>query len=289
MQTDVYITAGLNQKMTNKTFSISVLLPTRGRTVALESSVFSLLNLATSPEKIQLVFGFDNDDSVGLNYFLEKIQPKLEELNANYTALSFDSMGYEGLNTYYNALATKASADWLFVWNDDCIMNTKGWDDEIRRYNGEFRVLKVHTHNEHPYSIFPIVPSAWVDITGQLSRHQMIDAEISQIGYMLDVIQIVDIDVTHDRTDLTGNQSNEPTKPRTRFEGNPESPLDFHNSTYVQNRMNDTERLSILLKTMNIDTTFWENIKTLKQDPWEKLKQNDINSHMYHFNLSAES
>jgi hypothetical protein len=271
--------------MSDNTFSISVLLPTRGRTTALESSVFSILSLASVPEKIQLVFGFDNDDSVGFDYFLEKIQPKLNEFNANYIALSFDSMGYEGLNLYYNALAKHASADWLFIWNDDCIMDTKAWDDEVRKYDGQFKVLKVHTHNEHTYSIFPIIPSTWASLLGQVSRHQMIDAEISQIGYMLDIIQIVDIDVTHDRTDLTGNQSNEPPKPRIRFEGNPEAPLDFHNHLYVQTRMNDTERLSILLKAMNVNTTFWENVKSFTQDPWEKLKQNDINSHMYQFPL----
>lgn len=275
--------------MSNNTFSIAVLLPTRGRTTALESSVFSILTLASMPEKIQLVFGFDNDDTVGLDYFLEKIQPKLNELNANYTALSFDSMGYEGLNIYYNALAKNASADWLFVWNDDCIMNTQGWDNEIRKYDGQIKVLKVHTHNEHPYSIFPIVPAAWVEVTGQLSRHQMIDAEISQIAYMLDIIQIVDIDVTHDRTDLTGNQSNEPPKPRIRFEGNPEAPLDFHNPSYIQTRMNDTERLSNLLKSIDVDTTFWENVKSLTQDPWEKLRKNDINSHMFQFDLSPRA
>jgi hypothetical protein len=270
--------------MPKNTYSIAVLLPTRGRTIALENSVFSILTLASAPEKIQLVFGFDNDDSVGLDYFLEKIQPKLDELDANYIALSFESMGYEGLNLYYNILSTNTNADWLFVWNDDCIMNTKAWDDEVRKYDGQFKVLKVHTHNEHPYSIFPIIPSTWTAL-GQVSRHQMIDAEISQIGYMLDIIQIVDIDVTHDRTDLTGNQSNEPSKPRIRFEGNPEAPLDFHNHLYVQTRMNDAERLSILLKTTNVDTTFWENVKSLKQDPWEKLKQNDINGHMYQFPL----
>jgi hypothetical protein len=270
--------------MSNKTHSIAVLLPTRGRTDALKKSVNSLLDLATDIKSIYIVFGFDNDDEVGLNYFLAELKPSLDDRDINYTALSFDSMGYEGLNQYYNALASSVKADWLFVWNDDCIMNTPGWDDEIRKYNGEFKVLKVHTHNEHPYSIFPIVPAAWVGILGQLSRHQMIDAEISQIAYMLDIIQIVNINVTHDRTDLTGNESNEPPKPRVRFEGNSNSPQDFHHLTYVQHRFDDAQKLSVLMEAMNIDTTFWKNVITLKQDPWEKLKQNDINSHMYHFN-----
>lgn len=269
--------------MNNKTFSISVLLPTRGRTAALERSVNSILDQAADPKKIQIVFGFDNDDTVGLDYFLETLQPTLDNRGANYTALSFDSMGYEGLNQYYNALANNTSADWLFVWNDDCIMNTPNWDEVVRKYNGEFKILKVHTHNEHPYSIFPIVPAIWVETLGQLSRHQMIDAEISQIAYMLDVIQIVDIDVIHDRADLTGNNADETDAKRVRFEGNPDNPLDFHYILNVQERMNDGERLSRLMKTLNLDITFWEGVKNLTQDPWEKLKLNDVNHHMCHF------
>lgn len=269
--------------MTNKTHSIAVLLPTRGRTDSLSQSVHSIINTAKNVDGIHIVFGFDNDDEIGLNFFINNLQPELDEKEINYTALTFDSMGYEGLNHYYNALANIADADWLFVWNDDCIMNTKNWDQVIEKYNGKFLVLKVHTHNEHPYSIFPIVPAVWVETLGQLSRHQMIDAEMSQLGYMVDIVQIVDIDVTHDRTDLTGNKSNEPPKPRVRYEGNPNSPLDFHNINYIRLRIDDADKLANVLKSMGVDTTFWENVKARTQDPWEKLKKNDVNRQQYQF------
>ena len=32
-------------------------------------------------------------------------------------AMSFDTLGYDGLNVYYNTLAESADADWLFIWN----------------------------------------------------------------------------------------------------------------------------------------------------------------------------
>ena len=72
---------------------------------------------------------------------------------------------------------------------------------------GEFKLLKIHVHREHPYSIFPIVPREWYELFGFFSRHQMIDAELSQIAYMLDIMKIVEIYVTHDRHDLTGNNN----------------------------------------------------------------------------------
>ena len=145
--------------MKKKQFSIAVLLPTRGRTDALKRSVISIINRVVKPKEVQLLLAFDNDDEIGTNYFIEEIQPWLDSKGIDYTALTFDSMGYEGLNRYYNAMAEHADADWLFVWNDDAIMETSSWDNVVRKYDGQIKILKVHTHGEHPYSIFPIVPA----------------------------------------------------------------------------------------------------------------------------------
>jgi hypothetical protein len=271
--------------MSNNKHSIAVLLPTRGRTRSLADSIASLLSNAKNIKNIQFILGFDNDDKIGFDYFIQEIQPNLDSNNIEYTILGFDPMGYDNLNQYYNSMATEATADWLFVWNDDAIMETQHWDQVIAQYTDQFKVLKVHTHNEHPYSIFPIVPSNWVDLLGQLSIHQMIDAEISQLAYMLDILEIVDIDVVHDRTDLTGNQENSPTTIRTRFEHNPNHPLDFHNPRFIQQRLSNCDTLAAYMKSIGQDITFWENVKATRQDPWEKLKKNDINSHMFQFKL----
>ena len=263
-------------------YSVAVLLPTRSRTTALTDSVTSIVSQAHNISRIQLLFGFDNDDTVGLDHFENVIQPFLDDHSVDYEAQVFESMGYTGLNRYYNHLAKSALADWLFVWNDDAVMNTPGWDSVIASYTGEFKLLKVHTHNEHPYSIFPIVPCKWVDALGTLSRHQMIDAELSQNAYMLDVMQIVDIDVIHEQSELTG-QHDETSQRKTRFEGNPDDPKDFHYLYNSRQRITDCKTLNEIKRTMNLDTTFLERILTGEQDPWEKLKANDINSHMYQF------
>lgn len=263
-------------------YSLAVLLPTRSRTTALTDSVFSIVTRAADPSNIQILFGFDDDDSVGLEHFEGVIQPFLDDHNIAYTAQAFKSMGYAGLNCYYNHLGQSADADWLFVWNDDAVMNTHGWDDVIRSYTDQFRLLKVHTHNEHPYSIFPIVPRAWYDLFGHFSRHQMIDAELSQMAYCLDLIEIVDIDVTHNQVELT-KDSSDPLKPKVRFEGNPANPWDFHNTRVTQQRYNDCEQVAKHLKTLGLDTTWWERVKRGEQDPWEKLRTNDVNRQMVQY------
>jgi hypothetical protein len=262
--------------MTNE-YSIAVLLPTRGRTDPLSRSVISLFDRCTQKDRVLLILGFDDDDVVGVTHFTENLQPWLDENGVNYTAMSFQSMGYAGLNRYYNEMAKETNADWYFVWNDDAVMQTAGWDQIIQKYDGQFRLLKIHTHNEHPYSIFPIIPKAWFDVFGHFSRHQMIDAELSHMAYLLDLIEIVDIHAIHERADLVGNKPDETDKKRIRFEGNPNNPYDFFNPNMYNQRMNDTETLSSWMKEQKLDITFWENVKAGTQDPWEKMRANDPN------------
>jgi hypothetical protein len=269
-----------------KKYSVAVLLPTRGRTDALDRSVYSIFDTAADPEKIQLLLAFDKDDTTGLDHFNTHLKADLEKRNINFVALVFDRLGYININKYYNEMAKHADADWLFVWNDDAFMSTQDWDHVVEKYNGQMRILKVHTHNEHPYSIFPIVPVAWVELLGYLSGHQMIDAWISQIAYMVDLIEIVDIDVTHDRHDLTGNNADATFNGRTWLEGKPHDPADFHHVGTTHRRLVDCEKIAVYLKAQGLSTDWWEAVKNGTQDPWEKLKVNDINKQMVQFSLS---
>lgn len=269
-------------------YKIAVLLPTRSRTHALTTSVTSLITLVKDISSIQIIFGLDNDDQIGLKHFETVIQPLLDKHNVAYEAQAFDSMGYEGLNRYYNHLGKSANADWLFVWNDDAVMETPSWDSVISSYTGQFKLLKVHTHNEHPYSIFPIVPKEWYDLFGHFSRHQMIDAELSQMAFVLDIMQVVDVWVTHNQIELTKDKS-DPLKPKKRFEGNPYAPWDFHNPAVQQQRYRDVDTVADHMKSIGISTIWWENIKSGKQYPWQRLQELDINNQMQQFDMKFDN
>lgn len=268
------------KKPTVNEYKIAVLLPTRGRTTALKLSIISLFNRVLDMDNVQIILGFDNDDEVGFNFFTEEIQPWMDSKGINYVVSQFDPMTYTGLNRYYNGLATLASADWLFVWNDDALMETTGWDRIVDKYTGQFKLLKIHVHREHPYSIFPIVPKAWYDLFGYLSRHQMTDAELSQMAYMMDLMEIVEIYATHDRADLTGSNKDATYKNRELLEGNPHNPKDFHHASYVSARLADCATIIAYLKSQGNDTSFWDNVVAGKQDPWVKMRANDINKQM---------
>ena len=268
-------------------YSIAVLLPTRSRTDALTASVTSIINLANKVSNLQLMFGFDDDDETGLNHFRTVIQPFLDKHDVTYEAHLFKSMGYAGLNRYYNHLAKSTSADWLFVWNDDAVMETQGWDSVIEQYTGKFKLLKVHTHNDHPYSIFPIMPRAWYDLMNHLSRHQMIDAELSQLAFLLDIMQVIPVDVVHNQVELT-KDATDPLKPKIRFEGNPANPHDFHNPQTSARRYQDCDVIAEYMRSIGLDTSWWEGVKTGKSYPWEKLVALDVNRQMSQFVMELD-
>lgn len=274
----------------SRKYKIAVLLPTRGRTDALSRSVISLINRAVDLPHLELLLGVDSDDTVGKEHIEKELQPWLDSKGVNYKVIEFEPMGYYRLNEYVNSLALESDADWCFFWNDDALMETSSWDRIIAKHTGEFKLLAVHTHRDHPYSIFPIVPRDWLAVLGYLSPHPLSDAWLSQIAYKLDIWERIEVYVTHDRSDLTGNNDDDTFKNRTmsQLEGNPANPKDFHNPSWISLRMQETEKLSVYMREKGLDTTFWENIKAGTQDPWEKLKANDVNNQMTQFQISIK-
>jgi hypothetical protein len=275
--------------MSNKAYNIAVLLATYKRTDALSRSLFSLINRAQDLDSIEFRFAIDNNDDIGMTHFVNVIQPELDQRGINYEAIGFEPMGYMGLNKYYNTLAQDADADWLWVWCDDAICETDAWDQRIRECTGEFKLLKVHTHNEHPYSIFPIFPAAWHETLGYLSRHQLIDAEASQLAYFLDLMKIIEIDVTHDRADLTGNNADENANKKKYLEGNPNDPRDLYHNDFKLHRFVDSDRLAAYMRSQGLDTSWWEGVKTGQNDAGELMSKNDPNGQTSRYGIVVDS
>lgn len=265
-------------------FDIAILLPTRGRAEMLERSLQSLISKAGQPDRVQIMLAFDNDDTVGTQHFEQVVQPWLDSNKVNYTAMSFEPMGYIRLNEYVNELARNSDARWLVFWNDDAVMQTENWDAEIMKWDGQFRLLAFLTHNLHPYSIFPIVPRKWLDLLGYLSPHQISDAWLSQQAYLLDIMERIPVEVLHDRHDLTGNNRDETFLNRPMLEGNPMDPMDFHSLAQSDLRHRDAARIADYLHNQcNISMKFFADVFAGTQDPWVKLKANDVNRQMMQF------
>ena len=263
---------------------ISILLPTRGRPKPLEQCLRTLLDRAKDPSRIEVMLAFDNDDAENIAYFVDVIQPYLDDLGVEYSAIQFERLGYMRLNEYLNKLAKHSQGSWLFFWNDDAVMKTQDWDQVIRDNAQEFNLLRAETNHEHPYAIFPILPKKWVEITGHLSPHQINDAWTSQVAWMLDIVKTIPVMIHHERYDLTGENLDETFKERIMLENMPgQDPRDFNHITWRKRRIEETEKIADYLDSIGRDTTWFRDSMTGKnpdiwarmvlQDPQKRLRQ----------------
>lgn len=252
---------------------ISILLPTRGRTETLKRSLESLISKAAQPTRLELLLGLDEDDQATTEYIKAEIAPMLMKYNVECRANIFKPLGYENLHTYVNTLAGHSNGEWLFFWNDDAIMNSEGWDDIIRSYDGQFKLLApTDNHNGHPYAIFPIVPRDWYMLLDHLSQNAQNDAWLSHVAYMLDIFERTEVNVTHDRADITGNNNDPTFQNRKYMEGNPDDPRDFGHARLQQARVATAYKLAWYLDRIGQHSTWWDNVVAGKQDPFEKMK-----------------
>ena len=230
----------------------------------------TLAEKAHAPEKIEMLLAFDNDDAESAQWFREHVTPDLDALGVKWTAYSYPRLGYIRLNEYVNSLALRARGRWLMFWGDDAVMNTPDWDQRITEVQ-DFRVLRMPTHRCHPYAIFPIIPRGWVETLGYISAHQLSDSYVSQIAYMLDIMHNIDVDVTHDRFDLTGNNNDDTYRNRPMLEGNPQDPRDFNYPQWRTRRFQDADQLDTYLGTIGQKSQWWADVKTKRQDPWARM------------------
>lgn len=251
---------------------ISILLPTRGRKEMLKRSLESLITTASNPGRLEVLLGLDNDDVDVIEYIKTEIAPFLQEHKVECRAQIFKPLGYTQLHTYVNTLAGASTGEWLFFWNDDAIMDSTGWDDEICKRDGEFKLLApTDNHEGHPYAIFPIVPRDWFMLMGHLSQNAQNDAWLSHIAYMLNIFERTDIMVTHDRADLTGNNDDATFRARKYMEGNPADPEDFGHSGMQQARVASAYKIAWFLDKIGQSSAWWDDVVAGKQNPFEKM------------------
>jgi len=252
---------------------ITLLLPTRGRTDVLKKSLESLVSKASYTKRIEIILGLDDDDDKVKKYIEDEIAPYLRENKIECRANIFQPLGYENLHTYVNTLAQNATGEWLFFWNDDALMLTEGWDEVITSYNGQFKLLgPKDNHNGHPYAILPIVPKDWFRLMDHLSQNAQNDAWLSHIAYMLDIFERIDVEILHDRADLTGNNDDETFKNRKYMEGNPDDPRDFGHPDMQNQRVRSAYKIAWFLERIGQKSQWWEDVKAGIQDPFAKMQ-----------------
>jgi glycosyltransferase involved in cell wall biosynthesis len=246
--------------------NITILLPTRKRVETLKKSIESLIKTSKHPDKLQFLFAVDDDDIDTINFLKSTSYP-------NQGVLTFKPMGYENIHKYNNTLALYSHGKWLMFFNDDAIMTTQNWDTKIMDRGSNFRVLRVREQTSHPYAIFPIFPRDWFMLLDHISLHGQNDAWISEIAYSLDIMRDIDIDIIHDRADITGNNNDETFKARKYNEGNPNDPNDLHSERMQNLKVKDIQKIAWYLGKIGQKSEAWELVLAKKRDPFIKLKE----------------
>lgn len=209
--------------------TISVLMPTRKRTILAEKSIDGLLSKAKDQSSIELLLAVDNDDVETRKWLDTHYLAKAKsQFKSTVTPIYFDRLGYHQMNKYLNTLASLSKGEWLFFWNDDGNMITNAWEQIIYHYNGLFALLRAQVVNHpHPFALFPIVPRKWYELLGFLSSTCQTDRFIYEVAVKVKVQEClinIPLYLEHDRFDLTGNNNDEVYKERIYMEGDPTNP-----------------------------------------------------------------
>lgn len=162
---------------------ISVLMPTRGRPGHLLEAVDSMWSLAID-KSIEFVFRADDDDEETL-----KVLKLLEDVVPCKMLIGPRGGGYHDMHHMVNEMSAAAEGDWLFLANDDCRMQTVGWDLVValvgtsKPWPGIYDVclLMFRTVNRPFANEFPLLRRKTFEILGHFSKSQHNDTWIHTV------------------------------------------------------------------------------------------------------------
>lgn len=190
---------------------ISIIYPTRKRYDLFVKSTDSLIEKCSDLNNLEILVAMDDDDIDTIEktreYMTDKPFMKLYISERHF---------YKNLNLYVNAAAKEATGDFLLLWNDDCIMESKDYDLIMDKYKNKFVVVNPLVVNHAEYCrtdnqmLFPIIPREWINITGRWSNSGACDSWVQIISNELNLsLYEDDIKIFHDRYDLTRNNHDE--------------------------------------------------------------------------------
>jgi UDPglucose 6-dehydrogenase len=177
----------------------SFLLPTRERVELCKTSLLSLADKCKNIRSFEVLFAFDDDDETSR----KELPAFCDDMSIQYQVLVTKRYGYAKLHAYVNKLSAIARGSRLWLWNDDALMETDGWDDImvklVAMYPGHVWDFKTNWFR----FTFPLVPKKYVDCLGHYSLNPHNDTWMMLIFQeMLQLTAVTsDISVFHNRGD----------------------------------------------------------------------------------------
>ncbi len=186
---------------------ISVLLPTRARPDLVKRSLESLQNTASKRSNYEVLVAVDHDDELSKTSLQRDIPSDL--LDGLFYSTRY---GYSALHCYYNFLSVKSEGGFLFLWNDDAMMETVGWDENILASGASSDIFALEPRSQHTsqnMSCFPVISRGYYELFRYFSKSVHCDSYIQDVSRAAGVARGVEVSIFHDRFDLTGNNNDE--------------------------------------------------------------------------------
>ena len=124
------------------------------------------------------------------------------------------------------------------------------------------------------------MPIDWYLLIGYFSLNAQNDAWVSTIAKALDVLKPIDIDVLHDRFDLTGNNDDDTFRNRVYKEGNPNDPEDFQHPNMTKAREHCMHKISWFCGKIGQPETqeYFNKVLTNEINPYEEWQEERKNA-----------
>lgn len=150
---------------------VSILIPTRRRTVKLHNCLRSIYETASS-SNFDIWLKVDDDDEPTIRFLNE-----FSAFNPNVHYIIGPRMsGYNSVDLFYSQLSDKAQGAWVWLLNDDATIVGSGWDGMLKEVPLQGVMVQPYCYrlNQSLYCLrdwtaFPVVPNGcWNKLGSEL-------------------------------------------------------------------------------------------------------------------------
>lgn len=166
---------------------ISFMVVDRGHPDGVMTCIKSVFELATYPEKIEMVIRIDDDDPTDI-FDVLKDSDFINSYNIKiYVGKRY---GFKNMHRYWNELFALTVGDILIPWGEGINMMEKGWDEELYKYRDKLYIISNETYKEnngvikkHPWgNLSPGMTRKVYDIIGRVGPTALIDGYMDHMG-----------------------------------------------------------------------------------------------------------
>lgn len=199
---------------------ISIQIPTRSRSHHMINVINNLIDKVSDLNNIEILLRMDNDDSHSIeiikNTFPEHINSLIKIFVGNRGG------GYYDLPKFHYELSEISTGEWIFLYNDDVIMDTENFDLLIIEHHNKKIILQSIGENGNSHGgviggnwFFPIIhrdivknlghysidtpyADGWIRVIGEkLNLHKIIPINLQHLSEIRNFMDDINIDKTH--------------------------------------------------------------------------------------------